>query len=233
MTASARVRVAFVEDHPVYCEGLRSVLQSDTRLEFVGEASDAREGLALARRAQPDVLLTDIALKGGATGITLTRTLTQQPPAPRILVLSVQTGESYVRSAYDAGARGYVNKADPPAALVAAVHAVANGGSFWPTGVDFGAGLNVLTKKELEVARLLARGFRNGQIATILQCSPRTVEAHRAKIYEKLGVGTVIGVREKLEERGLLETESVLIEIEDEPGNPERGPSRNGRDKGE
>ncbi|HEY5372693.1 MAG TPA: response regulator transcription factor [Polyangiaceae bacterium] len=213
MTLPAAIRIAFVDDHPIYCEGLRSVVHSDPRLELVGEAGDAREGLALARRVRPEVLLTDIGLKGGHTGIDLTRALVQQVEHTRVLMLSVQTAASYVKRAYGAGARGYVSKADPPAALLAAIQAVALGGTFWPPGIDLGVSRDVLTPKELEVARHLAQGFRNSQIAALMGSSKRTVEGHRRQTYAKLGVGTVIGIREWLDEHGLLEPESGLVEL--------------------
>jgi len=200
------VRVALVEDHPIFREGLRLVLHSDPSIELVGEAGNAEEALRLAERARPDVMLVDIGLRPGPNGIALTRALRKKHPDIRVLILSVEDRAEYVRSAHRAGARGYAMKADAPRMLIAAIHAVAAGGSFWPPSVDLSRSSgSILTPTELQVSRHLADGLQNRQVADRMGITVRTVESHRASSYERLGVSSAIGIRERLEAEGLLD----------------------------
>jgi DNA-binding NarL/FixJ family response regulator len=147
----------------------------------------------------------DISLRRGPNGIAVTRLLTEEQPSVRILVLSVEDGADYVRGAYEAGARGYVLKDDPSPKLLAAIHAVASGGTFWPPGVNLGTTRGALTPTQLEVARLVAAGLQSKEIADELGNSVRTVESHRAAIRERTHTSNVIEVRAWLEARGLLD----------------------------
>lgn len=201
---SGPIRVATVEDHFIFLAGLRSALGAQSTLELVGEARNAREAWRVACCKRPRVMLMDVNLGGGPNGIALTQALSKYYPAIAVLVLSVSDGIGYQQSAYRAGAQGYITKVDPPDRVVRAIHVVAQGGTFWPAGFVKDPG-PVLTKAELKVARILARGLHNRDVARLLGITARTVETHRYNIRQRLEVDGVIEIYEWLRERGLLD----------------------------
>jgi DNA-binding NarL/FixJ family response regulator len=187
------------------------VLQSDPSIELVGEASDYLEGLKLAEEASPQLLLVDIGLKGGPNGIALTRALGERWPELLVLVLSVENGADYVRGAYEAGARGFVTKEAPLAQLLAAIHAVAAGSTFWPKEVDLGGTRDELTPAQFRVAQLLAHGLSNRNVAERLGVAVRTIDRHREDIRKRTGAISAVEIRVWLEVRGLLPPLPVLL----------------------
>jgi DNA-binding NarL/FixJ family response regulator len=208
--ADERVRIALVDDHPFVREGVRTVLEANPELEIVGEAASAEEALALVERTSPKILLLDIGL-GSQNGINLTEELSLRHPALRVIILSMYERAPYMDSARRAGARGYVLKSSPPAVLLAAIHAVLAGllvGFEPPLGTS---PLELLTKRELEVARLCARDFSDKEGADQLGISVRTFESHRQNIAQKLRQlrppisATPIGLAGWLRHWGLLE----------------------------
>ncbi|HEX2669362.1 MAG TPA: response regulator transcription factor [Polyangiaceae bacterium] len=205
-----RVRIALVDDHPFVREGVRAVLESSPELEIVGEASNAQEALELAERASPAIMLVDIGL-GDRNGISLTEELTLRHPQLRVIMLSMYERATYVDSARRAGARGYVVKSSAPAVLLAAIQSVSAG-----LEVGIGPALSsspreILTERELEVARLCARDLSDKEIAAKLDIAVRTVESHRQNIARKLRQlqppvsATPLGLARWLQYWGLLE----------------------------
>lgn len=203
-SSAPKIRIALVDDHPLFREGVRTVLATQPDFAFAGDAEDVEQGMKLADTARPDVLLLDIGLKG-PNGMVLARELRARHPEIRIVVLSMNDTPNYVRNAIQSGARGYVVKHAPPTELVAAIRVVAAGGRFYPAGheaaltsVHDESPAAVLTPRELAVAHFIASGKRNGEIAQALRISERTVETHRASIYWKLRVDSAIAIRERL-----------------------------------
>lgn len=205
-----RVRIALVDDHPFVREGVRTVLESSADLEIVGEASNAEEALELAERAAPAIMLVDIGL-GESSGISLTEELARRYPSIRVIMLSMYERATYMDSARRAGARGYVVKSSAPAVLLAAIRSVA-------AGLDVGMGpplgsspLEILTERELEVARLCACDLSDKEVAIDLDIAVRTLESHRQNIARKLRQlrpaisPTPLGLARWLQEWGLLE----------------------------
>jgi len=202
------IRVALVDDHPLVREGVRAVLGSSAEIEVVGEVGSAAEALTLAHALHPDVMLVDVGMKD-QNGIELTRELTLRQPEVRVLILSMYESVKYVLSATRAGARGYVLKDAAPEVLLAAVRAVAAGGTFYSAGLDpsrnpGSRAPELLTPKELEAARWLGRGLSNKEAASQMKVEVRTIEKHRERIYEKLNLHSAVEIAKYLGEWGLL-----------------------------
>ncbi|HWA75401.1 MAG TPA: response regulator transcription factor [Polyangiaceae bacterium] len=206
-SSSRPIRVVLVDDHPLVREGVRAVLGTDPELEVVAEAGNATEALTLADSMRPDVMVVDVGMKE-QNGIALTRELSLRFPEVRVLILSMYESVKYVLSATRAGAKGYVLKDAAPAALLAAVRAVAAGGTFYGAGLDPSRAESrapeLLTPKELEAARWLGRGLSNKEAASRMSVEVRTLEKHRERIYEKLGVHSAVEIAKYLSEWGLL-----------------------------
>jgi two-component system response regulator NreC len=188
------VTVLICDDHAVVREGLRLILAGEAGIDVVGEASDV-EGVrrALAEHA-PDVLLLDINL-GGESALSRIPELRREAPGTAIVVLTMQKEPFYAREALEGGATGYVLKESAASELVRAIRAAAAGETYLQPELG-GALLNPqrrdrsepLSKRELEVLRLIGLGHTNSEISAKLFLSVRTVESHRARIHEKLGV---------------------------------------------
>jgi DNA-binding NarL/FixJ family response regulator len=203
----ARVRVAIVDDHAVVREGIRRVLESDPGVQVVAEAADGDAALALVEREAPDVLVIDVAMPG-RTGLAVAAELSRRGVSTRTLILSMHDAPQYVREAKRAGARGYLLKDSPPAALRHAVFAVHHGDLVFPFGSGEDAGrvspLDRLTQREREVLHRIASGDTNKEIAARFGISPRTIETHRESLMDKLGIHTVAGLTKLAMEEGLL-----------------------------
>lgn len=194
MSAAGRapIRVLLVDDHPLVRDGLRARLSLAEGLETVGEAGNAAEALARLAETRPDLVLMDVGMKD-VNGIELTRLLLERDPALRVLMLSMYDNPEYVQRALQAGACGYVLKDAPAAEILAAIDAVAAGGTFLSPGVSRRLFRNqaprpVLSARESEILSALARGASSKQIALDLGLSVRTVETHRQNIKRKLEI---------------------------------------------
>jgi two-component system response regulator NreC len=190
------VRVVIADDHPVVRSGLRSLLEAEPDFDVVAEAGDAASAERHVRGQKPDVLVIDVSMPGG-TGIEAIPRIRANAPDTRIVVLTMRDDPNLARQAIQAGAMGYVLKDSATAELVLAVRRAAQGERY--LNPQLGAQLAVeppragpaeLSARELEVLRLLALGHTNPEIGESLFISTRTVEAHRARINQKLGLST-------------------------------------------
>jgi DNA-binding NarL/FixJ family response regulator len=182
------IRVLIVDDHPAVRRGLRTFLELADGLEVAGEAADGPAALDLAAETAPDVILLDMLLPG-MDGVEVLHELRRRGLICRVLV--VTSFSDRLVAAIRAGARGYLSKDVAPEALVAAVRAVAAGHVLLePDAVPAltGAPLAALTARERDVLTLLAEGRSNREIAGRLYLSEKTVKAHLAAIFRKLGV---------------------------------------------
>lgn len=208
-----RIRVLLAEDHAVVREGTRRILESDATIAVVGEAADGAEAVDLASDLAPDVVLLDMALPV-LNGIEATQRLRRLTPTPVVLLLSAYDDEDYVHAALEAGASGYLLKTAHAVDVIAAIHAAARGEVVLsPTvarkliarGRD--RDRQLLSDREMEVLRLVARGTHNHEIAQLLALSTRTVEGHLTSIFNKLGVGSRTEAIVQAAARGLLRIE--------------------------
>uniref|UniRef100_UPI00076610F8 LuxR C-terminal-related transcriptional regulator n=1 Tax=Streptomyces scabiei TaxID=1930 RepID=UPI00076610F8 len=217
---------------------LKALLSSADGIEVVGEAGTGEEALALAARLRPDVVLMDLQLGDGVDGVTATRRLTARPagtesrgtesrgteghgteghgtegsaaPAPRVLVLTMFDTDADISRAIEAGATGYLLKAERPEELFAAIRDAASGRTTLsaPVADRLMAQLRsprpALSEREHEILGQLARGLGNREIARALFISEATVKTHLGRIYAKLGVETRAGAVAVAKERRLL-----------------------------
>jgi DNA-binding NarL/FixJ family response regulator len=207
----AKIRVVLADDHTVLRAGLRMLLNAQPDMEVVGEAADAREALAHALAAAPDVLTLDLTMPGGGS-LKLVEQLRERLPQTHVLVLTMHDDPAYCRAALGAGAAGYVVKTAADAQLLTAIRAVARGRLFVDPGLPGAGGgpaaapaeAHPLSAREREVLTLLAQGHTNQVIADRLFLSVKTVETYRARIAEKLGLRTRADLIRYAVETGLL-----------------------------
>lgn len=192
------LRVLLADDHPVYREGLRAVVEASDRHALVGEAADGLEAVALAVTERPDVVLMDLHMPG-LNGVDATARLRTAAPEVAVVVLTMVEDPASVSAALRAGARGYLLKGATPREVLAAVDAAAAGQSVLDPGVTASllAGparpsgpFAALSERELEVVGLLADGADNAAIAAALYLSPKTVRNYVSAILDKTGCGS-------------------------------------------
>jgi DNA-binding NarL/FixJ family response regulator len=190
------VRVVIVDDHPMFRDGLRLALSGVEGIELIGEAATVAEAVAMSRDRAPDVVLMDVQLPDG-NGIDATAAVLHDRPGTQILMLTMTDDDDSVIAALRAGAVGYILKGADQAAVVAAIHAVAQGEAVFGSGIaqrilaQFGAAvptrpLPELSDREREVLTLVAAGLTNQAIATRLYLSPKTARNHVSNILTKL-----------------------------------------------
>jgi two-component system, NarL family, response regulator NreC len=194
------VKIVLADDHNVVRQGLRALLETESGLTLVGEASDGLEVVPLVEKTQPDVLIVDVRMPG-LNGLDVTRQVTQKIPATRVIVLSMYADEAYVVQALKNGASAYVLKESRAADLLEAIREVTAGRRYLSpplsarsiddylarTEADLDP-YETLSPREREVFQLAAEGHSNPDIATRLEISARTVETHRANAMKKLNL---------------------------------------------
>jgi DNA-binding NarL/FixJ family response regulator len=183
------IRVAILDDHPVAAAGVAGALVEAGDIEIVGRASSVGEVTGLVQATTPDVLLCDVQV-GRERALRVPALL--GPPPPAVLFFTSYDYPSFVRSALDAGAAGYVLKSVPLEELVAAIRAVAGGGSAWDAQHLRQAHLAPRTPsdRELEVVALVAAGRSNAEIGAQLGVDERTVESHLRRLFNRYGVNS-------------------------------------------
>ncbi len=194
------IRILLADDHRIVRQGLRRILEENSRMEVAGEASDGREAVQMALDKVPDVIIMDVAMPhlGGMEAI---RQISKRLPAAKVLVLSMYSDESYVVQMLEAGAKGYLLKDSADTDLVEAVLAVSNGKSFFSPLISkilldeyvrqlqekgISDRYELLTEREREILQLIAEGQTSREIAELLNLSTSTVDTHRGHIMEKL-----------------------------------------------
>jgi DNA-binding NarL/FixJ family response regulator len=184
------ITVLCVEDHPVFREGLRTILGSQNDMQLVAYAATATEAVEAFRRHQPDVTLLDVRL-AGSDGIDALQAIRNEYPRARVLVVSTSDTDGDISRALRSGAAGYILKSAPRQDLLAAIRTVHAGGRYVaPDAASRLAehlGDGQLTQREVEVLSLIREGHRNKQIASRLAISETTVNFHVRNVVEKLG----------------------------------------------
>jgi DNA-binding NarL/FixJ family response regulator len=205
------IRAFVVDDHAVVRTGLRSLL-AEAGVEVVGDAADAETAVEQLGDLAPDVLIVDVNLPG-RSGLDALPDLLAAAPDAKAIVLSMQSHPRYARQPFAAGATGYVVKDAVEEELVEGVREVARGGKYvnpalgarLASGAAPGRGRVELTRREAEIASLVARGLSNREIAEKLWLSPRTVENHRLRIMHKIGASSRAELVSYALEEGLVE----------------------------
>jgi DNA-binding NarL/FixJ family response regulator len=196
-------RILVADDHEVVRTGVRKLLQCRPGWEVCGEAADGHEAVAEAERQRPDVVILDVVMPG-LTGIAATRAIRERLPRTEVLVFTMHGTDELLADAFASGAHGYVLKSDPTRHLLAAVEALARHAPFVSPSLSdtlvqarrrsggFRRPSQLLTVREREVVRLLARGQPSRQAAATLGISVKTVESHRANVMRKLELRSIV-----------------------------------------
>jgi DNA-binding NarL/FixJ family response regulator len=199
------IKVLIVDDHAIVRHGLSRSIQQQEDMEVVGQASDGRVAVELAKKLSPDVVLMDVSMPF-LNGIEATREIIRESPDTRVIALSMHSAKRYVREMFRAGASGYLLKDCEFDELVQTIRLIADGQTYISPSIsrivvenyarnatpeDRENAFSVLTQREREVLQLMAEGNSTKQIAMRLFISPKTVEAHRLRIMNKLDIDNV------------------------------------------
>ncbi len=213
------IRVFLLDDHALVRVGLRMVLSAETDIEVVGEADSGETGLPMIRKLKPDVVLCDLHLPG-ISGLEVTERLVRGDSGCKVVVVSVLEDGPMPKRLIEAGASGYVGKAGDAAELLRAIRDVARGKRYLANGIaqhlalsGLGGGdtpFDALSPRELEVAMLLVQGLRQEDIARKLSLSAKTVNTHKSRLFEKLGIQDTIALARLSSQYGLSDPARVL-----------------------
>jgi DNA-binding NarL/FixJ family response regulator len=216
-------KVLIVDDHPMFREGIKSIIARNPQLEVVGEAGEGKAALKLVEELRPDMILLDVSLPD-MNGIDLIQDIRKVLPETRILMISMHTKIEYLTSAFQAGATGYVVKDAPSEKILQALDLVSRGEYFLDTLVArqivkrlaelpdrqakvTDAAYGSLTPREQEILRLTAEGQSKNKIADHLCISPRTVENHRANLMAKLDLHSTLEMVRYAAKIGLIDVD--------------------------
>ena len=202
----SNIRVIVAEDHATIREGLKLIINAQSDMEVVADAEDGRTAIELAQKLQPDVALMDISMPG-LNGLKATAKLKECCPEVHVLAVTRHKDDGYLQQVLKAGASGYVLKQSPPAELLHAIRAVANGGKYLDPALAgkvmgrYSGRRSVINEsgtdvsdREVEVLRLVAWGHSNKEIASRLDLSVKTIEVHKANAMKKLGMASRIDI---------------------------------------
>jgi two-component system, NarL family, nitrate/nitrite response regulator NarL len=215
---SNTIRVVIADDHVFVRDGIKSLLESESNIIVVGEATDGLEAITAVETHSPDLLIVDIRMPN-LTGIEVVEKLRNNHNPVRIVVLSMHDSEEYVLKSIKAGADGYLLKGSSKEEFLKALHTVTSGGKYFSGDVSsiLINHLNnsavqtfepkqaleedmIITKREKEILKLLLSGKGNKEIAEALDISKRTAEVHRFNLMKKLKVKNLIELSNKANE---------------------------------
>ena len=215
--ARSNLHIYLIDDHPVVREGFARAIADQPDLTVVGQASTAGEGLAQVQELRPDVVLVDLNLPD-RDGPELITALREAIPDAKLVVVSGYDDEYRVVEALRAGAHGYLLKTSTLNELVEGIRTAASGGTplsprltdavlraMRKPGKQNAGTIEALTAREVQVLRLFATGLSTREVAASLGISPKTVETHRIRIYEKLGCKSVVDLTRIAVRTGLVE----------------------------
>jgi len=200
------LRVLLADDHNLVRAGIRALLEASGGIEVVAESGDGREALELIIKHRPDVALLDIGMPG-LNGLEVAKRAAQASPRTRVVILSMHADATYVRQALRAGAAGYLLKGAAVAELPLALQSVMRGETYLTPKIsrtivegflredtEEPGLLEALTARQREILQLIAEGKATKEIAQLLDLSVKTVETHRMRMMERLGIHDVAGL---------------------------------------
>ena len=205
-----RIKIAIADDHNLFREGVRALLEDERDIEIVGEASTGKEIIELVEKTPPHVILMDINMPE-LSGIEATRYISENYPGVRVLALSMSLEDKHISEMLAAGAKGYILKSTGKSDLVAAINTIYANNSYFDHEVSEriigqlkreryqpapkqAPALSPLTQREIEVLQLIVSEKTNGEIAEELHISIRTVDTHRRSLLQKLKVKNTAGL---------------------------------------
>lgn len=221
--AASKNSIVIIDDHPLFREGLKSIIARARQFDVVGEAGDARKGLDVVKKYNPDLVIVDISLPD-KSGIEVARAIRSRFPGTRIIIVSMHSKIDYIVEAFQAGATGYIVKESASDRLILGLETVLSGEYFLDSSISHAvvekllkeplkdtrvedADYGSLTPREQEVMRLLAEGFAVKEIAAKLYISPKTVENHRSNLMRKLGLRNAIELARYAARLGLIDVD--------------------------
>ncbi|MEO6613404.1 MAG: response regulator transcription factor [Chitinophagaceae bacterium] len=202
------IKVMIADDHEIYRDGLRMMISREAEIELVGEAENGREVVEMARELHPEIILMDIVMPVN-DGIFATRQLKEEMPGINVIALSMFNEDNLVVDMLDAGATGYLLKNADKKEIMEAIRSVYKQVPYYCSSTSgklarmiARSRFNPFTKigklsfsdKEMDIIKMLCREYSNKEIAGKLSLSVRTVEGHRLKIFEKIGVKSTTGL---------------------------------------
>ncbi len=214
------IRILLADDHKMLSQGLSDAVNKEGDMEVVGVAENGVEVVAMAERLQPDVVIMDITMPL-LNGIEATRQIVAAQPLAKVIGLSMHAGSRLINGIIGAGAKGYVLKDCEYKELMSAIKTVMSGQIYITPNVGDitlkavldsidaeNASLGPLSERERQVVKLFAEGNTTKQVADILEISPKTVEGHRSKIFNKLDIDnmadlTRYAIRERITSLGV------------------------------
>ena len=226
MKTTELIRVVLVDDHAVLRQGLRRLLEDEPDIEVVGEAANGLEAIAVTRALAPDLVLMDVVMPR-LNGLEATKQIKQSNPATAVLVLSAHDDDRYVLGLLEAGAAGYLLKSATAQEVIHAIRAVHAGEAVLhpavagrllsraarpATRVTLVHSNELLTEREVEVLRCVAKGLSNKEIAGQLVLSVPTVKAHLVNIFNKMGVGSRTEAVMQALNQGWMELDAIASE---------------------
>jgi two-component system response regulator NreC len=214
-----KVRLLVADDHKIFRQGIKKLLEEEPDLQVVGESADGRETVKKATELKPDIILMDIAM-ANLNGLEATKQIKKVLPETKIIMLTMHKNEEYVLQSFQAGASGYILKEGAVEELVSAIRSIHQDKSFLSPTVSktlvdaylrkmetgkTETPFDLLTDREREVLQLIAEGFTNREVAKQLFISVKTVEAHRAHIMQKLNIHDIAKLVKYAIQKGLVD----------------------------
>ena len=214
-----KVRLLIADDHKIFRQGIKKLLEEEPDLQVVGEAADGRDTVKKATELKPDIILMDIAM-ANLNGLEATKQIKKVLPESKIIMLTMHKNEEYVLQSFQAGASGYILKEGAVEELVSAIRSIHQDKSFLSPTVSktlvdaylrkmetgkTETPFDLLTDREREVLQLIAEGFTNREVAKQLFISVKTVEAHRAHIMQKLNIHDIAKLVKYAIQKGLVD----------------------------
>ncbi|AQL57110.1 response regulator transcription factor [Abyssicoccus albus] len=200
------MKIVIADDHSVVRSGFSMIINYQNDMEVVATAADGMEAYQMVQKYQPDVVLMDISMPPGESGLIATGKITQDFPNTKVLILTMYDDDEYLFHSLKNGAKGYLLKSSPDDELIEAIRIVYSGNTYvhpkmtsalvdqyirsGEVNQDEANPFHILSKRELEILPLVAKGYGNKEIAEKLFISVKTVEAHKAKFMDKLGIKT-------------------------------------------